>query len=55
MVPLLTGMLTVFVYARLWRKSGVVTDLEFYELRQRKEAAFLRVFARFISVFFSTL
>ena len=38
---LLTGMLTVFVYARLWRKSGVVTDLEFYELRYSgKEAAF---------------
>ena len=30
---LLTGMLTVFVYARLWRRSGVLTDLEFYELR----------------------
>ena len=30
---LLTGMLTVFVYARLWRRSGVTTDIEFYELR----------------------
>ncbi len=30
---LLTGMLTVFVYARLWKKSGVITDVEFYELR----------------------
>jgi len=30
---LLTGMLTVFFYARLWRRSGVMTDLEFYELR----------------------
>jgi len=30
---LLTGMLTVFFYARLWRRSGVLTDLEFYELR----------------------
>src|SRR5258708_5107159 len=30
---LLTGMLTVFVYARLWRRLGVLTDLEFYELR----------------------
>ena len=30
---LLTGMLTVFVYARLWRRSGVLTDIEFYELR----------------------
>ncbi|HHB79195.1 MAG TPA: Na+:solute symporter, partial [Saprospiraceae bacterium] len=30
---LITGMLTVFVYARLWRKSNVNTDMEFYELR----------------------
>ncbi len=30
---LLTGMATVFFYARLWRRSGVLTDLEFYELR----------------------
>src|SRR5918912_2010660 len=30
---LLTGMLTVFFYARLWRRSGVLTDLEFYEIR----------------------
>ncbi|HEU5081118.1 MAG TPA: sodium:solute symporter family protein [Opitutaceae bacterium] len=30
---LLTGMSTVFIYARLWRRSGVLTDLEFYELR----------------------
>ena len=50
---LLTGMLTVFVYARLWRKSGVVTDLEFYELRYSgKEAAFLRGFrALYLGVF----
>ena len=42
---LLTGMLTVFVYARLWRRSGVVTDLEFYELRYSgRSAAFLRGF-----------
>ncbi len=42
---LLTGMLTVFVYSRLWRRSGVLTDLEFYELRYSgKEAAFLRAF-----------
>ncbi len=40
---LLTGMLTVFVYARLWRKSNVKTDLEFYELRYKgKAASFLR-------------
>src|SRR6267143_150509 len=30
---LLTGMMTVFFYARLWRRSNVLTDLEFYELR----------------------
>ncbi len=30
---LLTGMMTVFFYARLWRRSGVLTDLEFYEIR----------------------
>lgn len=30
---LLTGMATVFFFARLWRRSGVLTDLEFYELR----------------------
>jgi SSS family solute:Na+ symporter len=29
----LTGVLTVFFYAQLWRRSGVLTDLEFYELR----------------------
>ena len=44
-VFLLTGMLTVFVYAKLWRRSGVLTDLEFYELRYSgKPAAFLRGF-----------
>ncbi len=42
---LLTGMLTVFVYAKLWRRSGVLTDLEFYELRYSGQAArFLRGF-----------
>lgn len=42
---LLTGMLTVFVYARLWKKSGVITDVEFYELRYSgKIARFLRGF-----------
>ncbi len=30
---LLTGMMTVFLYARMWRRSGVLTDLEFYEIR----------------------
>jgi len=54
---LLTGMLTVFVYARLWRKSGVLTDLEFYELRYSgKEAAFLRGFrALYLGVFFNVM
>lgn len=36
---LLTGMTTVFFYARLWRRLGVVTDLEFYELRYSGRAA----------------
>ena len=30
---LITGLLTVFVYAKLWRRSGVSTDMEFYDLR----------------------
>lgn len=42
---LITGMITVFIYARLWKKSGVLTDIEFYELRYSgKAAAFLRGF-----------
>ena len=42
---LLTGLLTVFVYAKLWRKSNVNTDMEFYELRYGgKPARFLRGF-----------
>ncbi|HET9133881.1 MAG TPA: sodium:solute symporter family protein [Gemmatimonadales bacterium] len=36
---LLTGMATVFFFARLWRRSGVLTDLEFYELRYGGRAA----------------
>lgn len=40
-----SGMLTVFVYARLWRRSGVMTDIEFAELRYAgPPAAFLRGF-----------
>jgi solute:Na+ symporter, SSS family len=35
----LTGVSTVFFYARLWRRSGVLTDLEFYELRYSGSAA----------------
>lgn len=42
---LLTGMATVFFYARMWRRSGVLTDLEFYELRYSGPAArFVRLF-----------
>ncbi len=42
---LITGLLTVFVYAKLWRKSNVKTDIEFYELRYGgKPAKFLRGF-----------
>ncbi|WP_046754944.1 sodium:solute symporter family protein [Kordia jejudonensis] len=42
---LITGLLTVFVYAKLWRKSNVATDIEFYELRYGgKPAKFLRGF-----------
>ena len=42
---LLTGLLTVFVYAKLWRRSDVNTDLEFYDLRYGgKPAHFLRGF-----------
>jgi len=54
---LLTGMLTVFVYARLWRRSGIDTDLEFYELRYSgKAAAFLRGFrAIYLGVFFNVM
>ncbi len=52
---LLTGMLTVFVYAKLWRRSGILTDLEFYELRYSgKAASFLRGFrAIYLGVFFN--
>ena len=35
----LTGVLTVFFYARLWRRSGVMTDLEFYQIRYSGPAA----------------
>lgn len=52
---LLTGMVTVFFYSKLWRKSGITTDLEFYELRYSgKSAAFLRGFrAIYLGVFFN--
>ncbi|HEY6485950.1 MAG TPA: sodium:solute symporter family protein [Candidatus Cybelea sp.] len=52
---LLTGMATVFFYARLWRRSGVLTDLEFYELRYAGRAAsFVRGFrAIYLGLFFN--
>jgi len=54
---LLTGMLTVFVYSRLWRRSNVLTDLEFYELRYGgNAAAFLRGFrALYLGVLFNVV
>jgi Na+/proline symporter len=54
---LLTGMLTVFVYAKLWRRIGVLTDIEFYELRYSgKTAGFLRAFrALYLGVFFNVI
>ena len=54
---LLTGMLTVFVYAKLWKRSGVLTDLEFYELRYSgKPAAFLRGFrALYLGIIFNCM
>ncbi|HEX7070432.1 MAG TPA: sodium:solute symporter family protein [Rhodothermales bacterium] len=54
---LLTGMLTVFVYAKLWRRSEVLTDIEFYEIRYSgKAAAFLRGFrAVYLGVFFNVI
>jgi len=52
---LLTGMATVFFYARLWRRSGVLTDLEFYELRYSgRPAAVVRGFrAVYLGLFFN--
>ncbi|HET8859321.1 sodium:solute symporter family protein [Marivirga sp.] len=54
---LLTGMLTVFVYAGLWKKSGVLTDVEFYELRYSGKAArFLRGFrAIYLGLLFNVM
>ncbi|THD66476.1 Na+:solute symporter [Robertkochia marina] len=54
---LITGLLTVFIYAKLWRRSGVNTDIEFYELRYSgKPAKFLRAFrAVYLGVIFNVL
>ena len=54
---LITGLLTVFVYAKLWRKSAVNTDIEYYELRYGgKPAKFLRKFrAVYLGVIFNIM
>jgi len=54
---LITGMLTVFFYAKLWRRSGALTDINFYELRYAGvPAAFLRGFrAIYLGVFFNVM
>ena len=54
---LLTGLLTVFVYAKLWRKSNVSTDMEFYDLRYGgKPAHFLRGFRSvYLGVIFNVM
>ncbi len=54
---LLTGMLTTFIFARLWRRSNVTTDIEFYELRYSgRLATFLRGFrAIYLGVFFNVV
>ena len=54
---LLTGMATVFFYAKLWRRSGVLTDLEFYELRYSgRPAALVRGFrAVYLGLFFNIM
>jgi Na+/proline symporter len=53
----LTGVATVFFYARLWRRSGVMTDLEFYELRYSGRAAsVVRGFrALYLGLFFNSI
>jgi Na+/proline symporter len=53
----LTGIATVFFYARLWRRSGVLTDLEFYEIRYSgKAASAVRGFrAIYLGLFFNCL
>src|SRR5438874_6249163 len=54
---LLTGMATVFFYARLWRRSRVLTDLEFYEIRYAgRPATFVRGFrALYLGLFFNCM
>ena len=54
---LISGMVTVFWYAKLWRRSEVMTDIEFYELRYSgKSAAFLRGFrALYLGLLFNIM
>jgi SSS family solute:Na+ symporter len=54
---LITGMLTVSVYAKLWRRSGIITDNEFYEMRYSgKTAAALRGFrAAYLGLIFNVI
>ena len=54
---LLTGMLTVFVYSKLWVRSGAKSDIEFYELRYSgRAAAFLRGFrAIYLGLIFNVI
>ena len=54
---LLSGMMTVFIYAHLWKRSGILTDVEFYELRYSgKSAAFLRGFrAIYLGLIFNVI
>jgi SSS family solute:Na+ symporter len=54
---LITGMATVFIYSKLWRRSNITTDLEFYELRYSgPEASFLRGFRSiYLGVFFNVM
>lgn len=54
---LITGLLTVFVYAKLWRRSNVKTDIEFYEMRYGgKPARFLRGFrAVYLGIVFNIM
>ncbi len=54
---LITGMVTVFLYAKLWRRTDVITDIAFYEVRYTgKSAAFLRGFrALYLGLFFNIM
>ena len=54
---LLTGMTTVFIYAKLWRRLDIMTDIEFYEVRYSgKPAAFLRGFRTiYVGLIFNTV